>query len=158
VRKTNRAYQVYQAGFDQEVPGMQHILDFIRDEVVAVADISQALLVHGDFNAANVLITDNVVSAVADFNDLMVAGDPLMDFTSSIIGFLEAEDGLLPEDGQFLLEQIVAQSRPDSKRAIHLYRLYYALVFGSSCKDNDPRTYAWSIKTLREHAAGSYRY
>jgi aminoglycoside phosphotransferase (APT) family kinase protein len=157
--KVRQSYDSAAVLFDQEVSDMQAILAFIKEELSLVADVTTPVLVHGDYNAMNVLAdSSGKISALTDFGTLTLGGDPRMDLTSGVIGFLEAEDGLRPEDGKFLMECIVDQYGEGILRITHLYRVYYAICFASYCKETDPRTYAWSMRTLREHLDGSYLY
>jgi|GEM_PF-2134727 len=161
VQKTGQAYATAKTIFDEEITAanMAAVLQFIASEAQAVAAIPTPLLVHGDFNAMNVLaLPDGTITAVSDFNDQSVAGDPRMDLASGVIGFLEGEDGMRPADGAFLVAELQRTHGPDIQRAIHLYRVYYAIIFASFCKTSDPRTFAWSIRSLRQHLDGTYTY
>ncbi len=157
--RVQQDYQHARELFDKDVSDMSAIVDFFRAESELVAGIKKAYLVHGDFNAMNVLADNHgMIEGVVDFNALTLAGDPRMDLASGIIGFMEGEDGLRREDGNFLLSKMIEKHGENIKRVIHLYRLYYAIHFASYCKETDPRTYEWSIRTLNEHIAGTYHY
>jgi len=156
--KTQQAYKSAAMLFDADVPEIKHILEFFTAESNLVDDVTQARLVHGDFNASNVLFNNGIITAVTDFGELTIAGDPRMDIASGIIGFMEEEDGMRKSDGDFLLSYLISKYGPSTRRVIHLYRLYYAIVFASYCKEGDPRTYAWCLRTFKEHLTNSYIY
>ncbi|HEX8762940.1 MAG TPA: aminoglycoside phosphotransferase family protein [Candidatus Saccharimonadales bacterium] len=158
-QKVASAYALAQSQFDQAVGDMASILTFIEKEVQSVAAGIRPLLVHGDFNAMNTLLDGRQrIFAVADFGSLTLAGDPRMDLACGIFGFMNAEDGMLPEHGRFLLDKMRHQHGEDIIRAVHVYRLYYAIVFASTCKESDPRTYKWSMGSLRSHLSGQWDY
>lgn len=156
--KIQVAYKTATELFKADVPNIEKILDFINTESSFVSNITTAKLVHGDFNASNVLATANGITALTDFGDLTLAGDPRMDITSGIIGFMEEEDGMKKADGEFLLHHLETIYGPVIRQVIHLYRLYYAIHFASYCKESDPRTYNWCLQTFREHLADDYSY
>jgi len=156
--KTQRAFQTAAALFKTDVPGIEQILHFIASESALVANVTHAKLVHGDFNASNVLSDSGDITALTDFGDLTLAGDPRMDIASGIIGFMEKEDGMRRSDGEFLLAYLRAKYGTTIQPVIHLYRMYYAVCFASYCKESDPRTYAWCLRTFAEHLTGQYDY
>lgn len=156
--KIQQAYKSAEALFDVDVSEIKRILDFFVTESNLVSDVTRARLVHGDFNASNVLCNDGNITALADFGDLTLAGDPRMDIASGIIGFMEEEDSMRKSDGEFLLSYLIATQGSSIRRIIHLYRLYYAVVFASYCKESDPRTYAWCLRTFKEHLTTTYTY
>ncbi len=156
--KTQSAYKTATELFKTDVPGIEKILDSITTESNFVSNVTTAKLVHGDFNASNVLATHSGVTALTDFGDLTLAGDPCMDIASGIIGFMEEEDGMKKTDGEFLLQHLEATYGLTIRRVIHLYRLYYAVCFASYCKESDPRTYDWCLRTFKEHLADDYAY
>jgi len=156
--KTQRAYESAKALLDTDAPEIEQILAFIVTESSLVQDVGQGYLVHGDFNASNVLSKNGAITALADFGDLTIAGDPRMDIASGIIGFMEEEDGMRKSDGEFLLDYLTKKYGTSMRSIIHLYRLYYAVIFASYCKETDPRTYAWCLRTFKEHLTDTYRY
>jgi aminoglycoside phosphotransferase (APT) family kinase protein len=157
--KTEHDYHSAQSMFDREVPRMATIMDFIKNEIEIVSDVTTSSLVHGDYYVLNVLIdNDQTVSSVMDFNALVRAGDPRMDIASALIFFFEGDDQSRPGDVDVMLAYLTQKYGPVINRIIHLYRLYYAILFASFCGDNDPATFKWSIRTLKEHLAGDYAY
>jgi aminoglycoside phosphotransferase (APT) family kinase protein len=156
IQKTVLSYQTAKTQLDHDAPGLEEILAYIKHEVANLNPSAQ--LVHGDFNAMNVLVDHGALQALADFSSLTLAGDPRMDLASAVIGFLEGEDGMRKEDGEFIMTLLVDNYGDEIRHLIHLYRMYYALVFASYCKETDPRTYAWALRTFTEHLTNTYHY
>ena len=145
--------------FDQHIPDMAAIMDFVDTEVELVADTARALLVHCDYYPQNALADNNgTIQAVADFNDLAVAGDPRLDLASAMFYFFQKFGNTQPQDTVFLRDYVVKKYGQNMPRIIHLYRLYHAIRFGSYCGTNDPVTFEWAMQTLREHVRGDYTY
>jgi len=157
-QKTTASYLAAKAQLDHDAPGLPAVISYIKNKVGEVAADAPPLLVHGDFNAMNVLADHGTLQALVDFGSLTLAGDPRMDLASGVIGFLEAEDGMRKEDGDFIMRQLTQKHGTEVRDIIHLYRMYYAVVFAASCKESDPRTYAWALRTFKEHLADSYQY
>lgn len=159
MEKTTAAYASADASLKKDVKDMPAVISYMETEVAIVADVKKPVLVHGDFNATNVLVDSNHKSwAVMDFGGLTVAGDRRMDLASALVGFMEEEDGMRRADGEFLYAYLVEKYGEDIKRILHLYRMYYAVWIAASCKQSDPRAYAWAVKSLNEHLDDSYSY
>lgn len=151
-RKIQLAYEKGQETLSEDVPEIQQVLGFMEEQLSLFDDVERANLVHGDFYVPNVLVENGGVSAVLDFNDLTLAGDYRMDVASAIIFLGDKGTGARDSDRQILIDKLVAEHGEGIKDVIHFYKLYYALVFGSYTKENDPDTYKWAVDTLNQQA------
>ena len=161
-RRLKSDYESAKEIFDNEVPDMQAVFGFIDTEAEIVSDTKASKLIHGDYYVLNVLANESgEVSGVLDFNSsdgLTLAGDPRMNVFASLIYLFEGESNARPEDAQFVLDYLIDKYGENIKRIVHLYRLYYAIHFASYCKDSDPYTFNWSIRSLKEHLNSDYAY
>jgi aminoglycoside phosphotransferase (APT) family kinase protein len=106
-------------------------------------------LVHGDFNPSNIIVRDNDVAAVLDW-EFALAGDPLMDFGNilrsregqslpegfgeAIAGGFRAEGGTLPVDWRERAAYIDLSSACEALTSV----------------ENRPRVHAAALRQIRE--------
>ena len=156
--RIHASYEWGKMTIGRDVPGIEDVLDYMDMQSARFHEVKSARLVHGDYFVKNVLMDGTSVSAVLDFNTMTLAGDPFMDVASAVI-FL-SDSPVTKRDGErtYLVGSLEERYGPAVRDKIHFYRLYYALLFGSFCKDTDPNTYAWSIASLRQHLDGTYTY
>lgn len=129
------------------IPQLEQLLEHFHTGLDNLEPMHSKSLVHGDYFPGNVFIDQsNTVYGVGDFGYSSLVGDPRLDLVGAIV-FLELVDGYQPDDTRLLLEHARRQGLPIDHAILDLYRTYYALYF-SSCKDDDPHTYAWCIQYL----------
>ena len=140
----------------RDVPGVDRVWEGL------FRDLSQRVvtptLVHGDFCAPNVYVTDAPadgadgagrprVSGVGDFSPHTLQADPLMDLTGAV-AFLELEPyEAAVADSEWLLGVAVQRHGPEVARWVGVYRRYFGFYF-SDTAGFEPRTYAWCLRQL----------
>ena len=146
--RLQQTYRVSQADVEQDVPGIDVVLAHVRAQLRGLDGFREKRLVHGDYFPANVYIDDDLtICGVGDFGYTTVVGDPRMDVAGAV-AFLEVIDGYRRDDTVFLMRSVAEQHGAAMAGWIDFYRLYYSFYF-SSCKVDDPRTYAWCIRNMR---------
>ncbi len=105
------------------MPEAATVLEFMLGQLSLFDDVDQAKLVHGDYYVSNVLINDGKVSAVLDFNELMLAGDPRMDLASAIIFIGDHGDGSRDHDRSFLISKLEDKYGKNMKAIFHFYKI-----------------------------------
>jgi putative membrane protein len=146
--RLQQAYRQSRPDLEQDVPGVDDVLVFMRAELEQLEGFAEKRLVHGDYFPGNVYIDDDLaICGVGDFGYTTLVGDPRMDLAGAI-AFLEVVDGYSPEDTPFLTALAEERHGASIARWLAFYRLYYSFYF-STCKLDDPRTYAWCVSNLR---------
>ena len=147
----DRLQQTYRASrrdVEADVPGVDAVLAHVAAELQSLEGFRQKSLVHGDYFPGNVYIDDQLsICGVGDFGYTTVVGDPRLDLAGAV-AYLEVADGYLPEDTAFLMKCVEQRYGRAMRRWLALYRLYGSFYF-STCKTDDPPTYAWCIGNLR---------
>jgi aminoglycoside phosphotransferase (APT) family kinase protein len=150
--RVQQTLQRSRSDVEHDLPQLDQLLSEFHTRLLPMLTLQAKSLVHGDYFPGNVFIDDTLtVYAVGDFGYSTVVGDPRMDIAGAIV-FLEVVEGYQAADTQLLLRSVQRGSAGVSADIIELYRLYYSLYF-SHCKRDDPNTYAWCIRNLREYAA-----
>jgi Ser/Thr protein kinase RdoA (MazF antagonist) len=135
------------AALEADVLRLEAVLARLHDDIRTLTNVREPRLVHGDYFPGNVFIDGLAICGVGDFGYTTLAGDPRMDLAGAL-GFLELVDSYQPEDTALLLQLLRERGEPELLPILDLYRRYYAVYF-SGCKHDDPRTYAWCVRTLR---------
>jgi aminoglycoside phosphotransferase (APT) family kinase protein len=142
------------ADLEADVPDFGQMLELIYNQLPNLGDEPVKSLVHGDYWPSNVLITDDLeISGVVDFSYATVVGDARMDIAGATF-FLETSFPYSPDDVLFLRQQVGQRWGEEMLAVVDFYRLYYSIFF-SGCKVDDPTTYAWCVKNLREYSTSS---
>lgn len=156
--KLQTSYEKGRRVVEQEFPGYKATVDNLNDQLGLVSGVKRAQLVHGDYYVGNVLVSDEVVSAVIDFNNLTLAGDPRMDIASAIIFLGDGGTGKRDSERLALIDGLAKKQGETIREIIHFYKMYYAVIFAASAKDSDPATYRWAITAMGEHVSGVWKY
>lgn len=146
--RLQQTYRVSRPDVEQDAPGVDAVLEHMRVELRALEGFQDRCLVHGDYFPGNVFIdNESNICGVGDFGYSTVVGDPRMDLAGAV-SFLEVVAGYHPDDTAFLMQIVEKRHGTGMARWIDFYRLYYSFYF-STCKVDDPNTYAWCIGNLR---------
>lgn len=146
--RLQHTYRMSRADVEQDAPGVDAVLAYMQGALRLLEGFQDTCLVHGDYFPGNVFIDDQQnICGVGDFGYSTVVGDPRMDLAGAVV-FLEVVDGYQPDDTAFLMQVVEERHGPGMARWIDFYRCYYSFYF-STCKADDPRTYAWCIGNLR---------
>lgn len=146
--RLQQSYRLSRSDLLRDVPEIEGILAHVRSELRDLERFRERRLVHGDYFPGNVYVSESFeVSGVGDFGYSTVVGDPRMDLAGAVI-FLEVVDGYRREDTAYLRRLLEEQRGCDPTRWVALYRLYYSTYF-STCRLDDPPTYAWCVRSLR---------
>ena len=136
-----------------DVAGFDDLVAEIRQRIAALPPQVDRRLVHGDYFPGNVMIgEDLVVSGVLDFGTLTVMGDTAMDVVSAII-FIEVVPAGEAEDTAYLTARAVRTRGAGFIDLLRAYRAYYALRLAPYAEADDPRLYAWCVRTLGRSTA-----
>lgn len=149
--RAQQALAASRGDLEQDVPGLDAKLDALRDALRELDGFAERRLVHGDYFPGNVYIDGLSICGVGDFGYTSLAGDPRMDLAGAV-AYMEVVDGYRPGDTAFLTRLALARHGPGLARWLEVYRVYYSLYF-STCKRDDPRTYAWCVASLRRWPA-----
>lgn len=144
-----------------DVPDLEEVVAAVRRRIAGLPEVPERRLVHGDYFPGNVMIGDDLaISGVIDFGTLTVIGDPAMDVASAII-FAWAmpvqsspESEVAPkavdsDDVAYLTRRAIQARGEGFIDLIRTYREYYALRLAPYAKRDDPRLYAWCVRSLR---------
>jgi Ser/Thr protein kinase RdoA (MazF antagonist) len=146
--RLQQTYRVSRRDVEQDVPGVDAVLAYMRAELRTLEGFQEKRLVHGDYFPGNVFVDDRLmICGVGDFGYTTVAGDSRMDLAGAV-AYLEVVDGYRPDDTAFLMHLVEERHGRGMVRWLDFYRLYYSFYF-SRCKADDPRTYAWCVGNLR---------
>ncbi len=146
--RLQQTYRLSRADVEQDVPGVDAVLAYMRAELGTLESFQEKCLVHGDYFPGNVYINDQCdICGVGDFGYTSVVGDPRMDLAGAV-GYLELVDGYQLDDTPFLMQLVEKRHGTEMVRWLDFYRLYCSFYF-STCKVDDLRTYAWCIRNLR---------
>ena len=146
--RLQQTYCVSRPNVEQDVPGVDTVLAYVRAELRTLEGFQEKSLVHGDYFPGNVYINDRLnICGVGDFGYTTVVGDPRMDLAGAV-GYLELAAGYHPDDTAFLMHLVEERHGMDMVRWLDFYRLYCSFYF-SRCKADDPQTYTWCIRNLR---------
>lgn len=145
--RLQQSYRLSQPDLERDVPDIGVALALVRSELRGLEGFAERRLVHGDYFPGNVYVDDELeIRGVGDFGYSTVVGDPRLDLAGAI-AFLEVVDGHRPEDTAFVTRLARERHETDIVRWLDLYRLYYSFYF-STCKVDDPPTYAWCVRNL----------
>lgn len=130
----------------RDVPGLETVLDRVRQRVVRLGEPAERKLVHGDFYPQNVMVDDGGrVTAVIDFGGNTLLGDQRMDLASAAIFAAIPE---VPEadetDAAFVMKEACRRYGAGFPDVVEAYRGYYAIHFAGGSQD-----YALCVNTLR---------
>lgn len=100
-------------------------------------------IVHGDFWPPNILLEEERVTAIIDFNEQTAVGDFRVDLASALAF---TEKWLDDEEKEFLNREIVSLFG-HIEPVLSLYILYYAFLF-AGVKDTDQESYDWASSVL----------
>jgi putative membrane protein len=146
--RLQQSYRLSRPDLERDAPEIDAILANVRSELRALEGFAERRLVHGDYFPGNVYVDDDLeVSGVGDFGYSTVVGDPRLDLAGAV-AFLEVVDGYQAEDSAYLAALLEERRGSGLARWLGLYRLYYSLYF-STCRLDDPPTYAWCVRNLR---------
>jgi aminoglycoside phosphotransferase (APT) family kinase protein len=138
-----------------DVAGFDDACATVRQRIAALPPQTERRLVHGDYFPGNVMMTDNLtVSGVLDFGTLTVMGDPAMDVVSALI-FIEVVPAGNADDAAHLTARAVRTRGAGFPELLRAYRAYYALRLAPYAEADDPRLYAWCVRTLAAVVAGA---
>ncbi len=133
-----------------DVARLDAMVAALGERIGALAGAAPAL-VHGDYFPGNVLMSEALtVAGVIDFGPLTVVGDSTLDLVSALI-FLEVVPGHTRGDMEFVRARLVERVGPSILEAITTYRGWYAIRF-AMYRDDDPKLYAWCVRSLQEVA------
>lgn len=139
-----------------DVAEFDDVVAAVRQRIAVLPADGERRLVHGDYFPGNVMIGDDLaVSGVLDFGTLTVMGDTAMDVVSAII-FIEVVPAGNADDAAYLTTRAVRRRRSGFVDLLRAYRAYYALRLAPYAEADDPRLYAWCVRSLSavgdEHA------
>ncbi len=133
-----------------DVANVDAVIATVRRHLASLDPHCERRLVHGDYFSGNVMMGDDLaVSGVLDFGTLTVMGDTAMDVVSAII-FMEVIPARDPEDATYLTARAVRARGARFVEHLRAYREYYALRLAPYAEADDPRLYAWCVRTLVE--------
>lgn len=133
-----------------DIPNIELILEKFYRNIDALKYNGDKSLVHGDYFPPNVLFDSaGNVTAVIDFSDLTCVGDRRMDLASALF-FLESSKLVTGSEMRTAYEFASERFGSEGLSVLPFYKTYYALLF-SGCKETDPETFDWVVKTLNEN-------
>lgn len=131
-----------------DIADFDEVVTAVRGLLASLAQQIERRLVHGDYFPGNVMMGDDLaVSGVLDFGTLTVMGDTAMDVASAII-FIEVVPAGGPKDAAYLTALAVRTRGTIFVELLRAYRAYYALRLAPYAEADDPRLYAWCVRTL----------
>jgi putative membrane protein len=131
----------------RDVPRLAALLRWFGRAVADTLGSVPRALVHGDYFPGNVFVDGRAqVHAVGDWGYSTIVGDPRLDQVTAA-QFLALVDGMGDDARTTALSRLAIDPL-----VIALYTSYAALYF-APCHDDDPRTYAWCVATLRQISA-----
>jgi aminoglycoside phosphotransferase (APT) family kinase protein len=138
-----------------DIPRLGDVIGTVRRHIEALPAHVERRLVHGDYFPGNVMISDDLkVSGVIDFGTLTVMGDPAMDVASAIVFIEVARPAFGPVDVDYLTERAVRARGSGFVELIRVYREYITLRLAPYAEREDPRLYAWCVRSLRSVLEG----
>jgi hypothetical protein len=133
-----------------DIARFDEVIATVRGHLAALPPHGERRLVHGDYFPGNVMIGDDLtVSGVIDFGTLTVMGDPAMDIASAVVLIEVARPSFDPADVEYLTARAVRTHGAAFVALLRAYREYYALRLAPYAETQDPRLYAWCVRSLR---------
>ncbi len=133
-----------------DVPHLDGTIARIHSALDRLHEPESGHLVHGDYSPGNVMIDDmHNVTAVVDWSEYCVIGDPLLDLAGSLT-YLEMQAGIEPGDIGHVRSHLVDIAGDHILLPISAYRMWIALMMTSRWyRQNSQRHYSWATKLLR---------
>lgn len=133
----------------RDVPQFAQIIAYLQD-YLHQPYTGQYGLVHGDFYPGNVLVDDQLhISAVFDFSNQTMWGDPVYDIATSWVWFDmydELECDVRSRYKEMLIRRFGKKFLTRCELYVLLYSIIFANYFDNACQDGH---YQWSVANLR---------
>lgn len=128
-----------------ETPGLKRAFAAFEAQLAGLPPDVRPQLVHGDLHVNNVLVhPDGTVSAILDFDNLTLMGDPALDIATTSFFMVDPQRrAIIAKRAASVCERFEAAER--------LYELYYAFQF-LKLKSTHPEVYAACLRVIAENA------